>query len=265
MEKYALIGERLSHSYSALIHRRFFELRGLDCSYELTELSPEELENNFDALTRKYCGLNVTIPYKQKVIAHLSELTPEAEKIGAVNTIKPTPSGAVGANTDYLGLKLMLEENDICVKGKRAVILGTGGASKAVCVLCRDLGASDITVVTRNKSQKSHFRLIDYSEQIKGDILFNTTPVGMYPNCEGSPLASVDSQFGALVDLIYNPCETALMRLAKKSGVYAVNGLYMLVAQAICSQSIWREETADKKIIQKIYGEMKDMEKGGDR
>lgn len=266
MKKFALIGEKLGHSYSAIIHRRFFELAGLDCSYDLAEIPLGGFESRFLQLAEAYSGINVTIPYKQTVTAYLDGESDISRKIGAVNTVSFSDGKAIGDNTDYYGLKMTLDKNSISLKGKRAVILGTGGASKAVCALCEDGGASDITFVSRSADKNMNHRVIDYSSEIKGDILFNTTPSGMYPNMDSSPLDEVDCGFEFLMDLIYNPSETLLMKKAKASGVKAVNGLYMLVSQALFSQSIWQGIPFDAKAADTIYTELsKKFERGAEK
>lgn len=266
MKKFALIGEKLGHSYSAIIHRRFFELAGLDCSYDLAEIPLGGFESRFLHLAEAYSGINVTIPYKQTVTAYLDGESDISRKIGAVNTVSFSDGKAIGDNTDYYGLKMALDKNSISLKGKRAVILGTGGASKAVCALCEDGGASDITFVSRSADKTMKHRVVDYSAEIKGDILFNTTPSGMYPNMDSSPLDEVDCGFEFLMDLIYNPSETLLMKKAKASGVKAVNGLYMLVSQALFSQSIWQGIPFDAKAADTIYTELsKKFERGAEK
>lgn len=256
MAKYALIGEKLGHSYSKIIHHKFFEKRNLDDTYELIEIPNNRLKEEFDRLCRVYDGINVTIPYKIDVMPFLNSISREAESIGAVNTIKFADGKAYGCNTDYFGLKSTFCVNDISIAGKKVVILGTGGVSRAAYAVCRDMGADDITFVSRTKAEKSEYSVITYDDAIVGDILVNCTPVGMYPNVDVAPLSDISETFSAVVDTIYNPDVTLLMREASQKGIKAVSGLYMLVAQAIHAQAIWKNECADEDIIQKIYKEM---------
>lgn len=255
MSRYALLGGRLAHSYSKIIHSRFFELTGRLDSYELLETAPE----NIEALIKggEYSGFNVTIPYKQTVMQYLDAVSPEAEKIGAVNTIKIGKDSVTGYNTDYFGLKETLEKNGISVNKKRVVILGTGGASKAVCALCEDLGAGEIVFVSRSGKNQTKHKTLSYNDDITGDVLFNTTPVGMYPNAGVSPLEKVSGSFSCVVDLIYNPFETELMKRAAQNGALAVNGLYMLVSQAVKAEEIWSGIKTDGAVTDKIYSELK--------
>ena len=255
MAKYALIGEKLGHSYSGIIHNRFFELRGLDDTYDLIEIPKGSLKEEIDRISRSYDGINVTIPYKIDVMPLIGFVSHEAESIGAVNTIR-FGDVSQGHNTDYFGLKASLDVNDITVAGKRVVILGTGGVSKAALAVCRDMGAEDITFVSTSKPSLGDYRVITYEDNIDGDVLINCTPVGMYPTTDASPLCTIGSSFGAVVDTIYNPPVTKLMHMAESAGIKTVSGLYMLVAQAIYAQAIWRGEDVDKDIITTIYEEM---------
>ncbi len=257
MKKLGLIGEKLGHSYSKTIHERYFELSGkTEYTYDLLEISKEALPREIKRISKQYHGINVTIPYKLDIIKHLTSISEEANKIGAVNTVKFTVDGAYGYNTDYFGFKSSLMTNGIGVRGKDVVILGTGGASKAALAVCDDMGAKSITFVTSGKKQVPSYKTIGYSDCIRGDILINCTPVGMYPNTEVSPVDKLDCSFFAVIDMIYNPAVTELMKKGRSAGAITVNGLYMLVAQAIYSQAIWNEEKADDDIIKTIYDEI---------
>ncbi len=256
MAKYALIGEKLSHSYSKIIHEKYYKEINTNDTYELIEIPKGDLKKEFQRISSLYNGINVTIPYKMNVMKLLDGISPEAEAIGAVNTVKFTLDGAVGYNTDYFGLKCTFEVNDIDIKNKKVVILGTGGVSKAALAVCRDMGAGDITFVSTSSPVIDGCRVITYSDTIEGDVLINCTPVGMYPNTDATPLKDISQSFGAVVDTIYNPNETKLMQMASQKGIKAVSGLYMLVAQGMYSQAIWRDEGVDTDIIQKLYKEM---------
>lgn len=257
MSKYALIGEKLGHSYSKIIHERYFELCGKeDFSYDLIEIPKDNLRQELERICATYDGINVTIPYKLDVMNFIDSISDEAAKIGAVNTIKFSGGYAAGYNTDYFGLKSTFTTNDIEVSGKRVVILGTGGVSKAALAVCRDMGALDITFVSTSAPRLSDYRVLTYNDKIEGDVLINCTPVGMYPNSDASPLKSVSDSFSALVDTIYNPAETKLMKMACAKGIKAVSGLYMLVAQAMYSQAIWQDREVDLNATDTIYKEL---------
>ncbi len=260
MKKLGLIGEKLGHSYSKIIHERFFELAGKkDYTYDLIEIPMGNLPMEIKRIAGEYDGINVTIPYKLDVMEFLSYISPEAGKIGAVNTVKFTPDGAYGYNSDYFGFKSTLENNSIEIWGKDVVILGTGGASKAALAVCEDMGAKSIIFVTSGSKTVEGYKTITYDNQIKGDVLINCTPVGMYPNAGVSPIENLDLGFGAVVDMIYNPTITELMKKGEKIGAKTVNGLNMLVAQAIYSEGIWNDEKVDNGIVGTIFDELKEM------
>lgn len=222
--EYGLLGEKLGHSYSPLIHSYFGKY-----GYELVEKSPEELENfirNGD-----FRGLNVTIPYKKSVIPYLDELSDTAKKIGSVNTVIRRKDGTLyGDNTDYGGLVYTFRSAKIDPKEKKALVLGSGGASlTAVCVL-RDMGAASVTVISR--SGEDNYENI-YEKHGDAEIIVNTTPVGMYPKNGESPvdLSKFNRLYG-VVDIVYNPWRTALLLQAEALGIKCKGGLSMLVSQA---------------------------------
>lgn len=247
---FGLIGEKLSHSYSPQIHKAFFEITGIKGEYRLFQLQKNELQSFLNrALQEGYKGLNVTIPYKTEVIPFLDRISPEAEKIGAVNTIMLQGSPE-GYNTDYFGIDYTLRKNRITLNGKKALIAGTGGAARAVATYLMDCGTSGLFIAGRNPTQNKEnfpgFQLISYEEISQHgpfDVIINTTPVGMYPNIGLSPLSPGQIQgAGFVFDLIYNPGKTELMNIANRQGIPSVNGLYMLVAQAVKAQEIWNSE-----------------------
>lgn len=248
---YGLIGEKLSHSYSPQIHRAFFEITGIKGEYRLFELQKNELEAFLNhSQQESFAGLNVTIPYKTEVIPFMERISPEAAKIGAVNTIALTGS-LEGFNTDYYGIDYTLQKYGIELDGKKALITGSGGAAKAVAAYLQDSGARQLHIAGRNpemtKEKYPFARAIHYDEIEQHqpyDIIVNTTPVGMYPNTGVSPLSRDQLKgTGFLFDLIYNPAQTELMRMAGSMGIPNVNGLLMLVAQAVKAQEIWNRKS----------------------
>ena len=221
--EFGLLGEHLGHSFSPAIHR---QLGGYD--YQLVELSPDQVgpflqKGNFR-------GLNVTIPYKKTVMAYCRELSPAAERIGSVNTIVRRPDGTLyGDNTDYDGFRYLLQSAGAQVRGKKVLVLGSGGASLTVRAVLADLHAGD--VVTISRSGPDHYGNLDRHRD--ADYIVNTTPVGMYPNTGISPV-DLD-QFPhcqGVFDLIYNPAKTQLLLDGERRGMLWANGLGMLVAQA---------------------------------
>lgn len=222
--EYGLIGEKLGHSYSQMIHARLADYR-----YELKEIAPERLDAFIEA--RNFRGLNVTIPYKQAVMKHCAELSPEAMEVGSVNTLIVRPDGSLfGHNTDIDGFIYMLRRGEIDPAGAKAVILGGGGTSLTARAALTRLGAREIVTVSR-KGPVDYAAL--YAEHADAEILVNATPVGMYPKNGASPV-ELDRlpKVRGVADVIYNPEKTALILAAQAKGIPAVSGLSMLVAQA---------------------------------
>lgn len=239
MKKFGLLGYPLGHSYSPLIHNRLFELVGLDCEYSLIECNENELKEKIDSLRNGYySGFNVTIPYKKKIMEYLDEISTEAFKMGAVNTVANIDGKIIGFNTDYYGFKDEIIYYNIDVKNKDCYILGTGGASLAVNKALIDLGGNTY-YVSRNKNGDN---IISYEELANRDIylLVNTTPVGMYPNINNSPVSfDIAKRAKYVVDVIFNPNITKLLGDAKSE----MNGLFMLVKQALKAEEIWQNNT----------------------
>lgn len=253
MKRFGLLGEKLGHSFSVPIHNML-----ADYEYGLYEKSPSELDEFLKNPTLD--GMNVTIPYKKDVIPYCTWLSDAAKKIGSVNTMVLKEDGWHGHNTDYYGFVYMLKTAGISPLGKKVVILGSGGASLTVQCAVRDLGASEIVVISRNG--ENNYNNID--RHFDAEIIINTTPVGMYPNCPDS-LINLDN-FGkccGVADLIYNPSQTKLLSDAAMLGIPFVNGLPMLVAQAKYACEIFTgEKISDDKIdeiVKKIESQLKNI------
>ncbi|MEI8215485.1 MAG: shikimate dehydrogenase [Eubacteriales bacterium] len=245
--KFGLIGEHLKHSYSKELHTKIMKDMGISGSYGIIEIPSTNFHDAFsNILTQDYNGLNVTIPYKEAVIPYLDVISKSAKKIGAVNTISFKDNTSFGYNTDYDGFLQVFKSHSIDIKGKKAAILGYGGASKAVIAALNDNGAESILVVTRNipdSTDRLPFHITNYGDfnirRDSYDFIINCTPVGMYPNMKNSPIpkASIRSEY--LFDLIYNPTETLLISHAIELGIKTFNGMEMLESQARKSQEIW--------------------------
>ena len=219
--RYGLLGKKLGHSYSKPIHE---QLGGY--SYQLFER-----EDAGKFLTEEdFAGINVTIPYKETVIPYCAELSPRAQSIGSVNTILRRNDGTLyGDNTDYYGFQYMLKKAGADPKGKKALVLGSGGASKTVCAVLKDAGAEEVVVISRNGENNYN----NLEKHYDAELIVNTTPVGMYPVCDASPMDLMPFvKCSAVLDVIYNPAKTELLLQAEELGKTAVNGLSMLVAQA---------------------------------
>jgi shikimate dehydrogenase len=224
MLKFGLLGERLSHSFSPMIHAELF-----DYEYKLYEKKPEEL----DTFLRfgDFSGLNVTIPYKKAVIPFCGALSETARAVGSVNTLIRLDDGSLyGDNTDCSGFEYLLKMARVNPADGKTIVLGSGGSSQTVQMVLRNAGSKEVAVVSRNGTDNYN----NISKHRDTIMIVNTTPVGMYPNNGISPLADLDifQKCRAVIDLIYNPAKTELLLQAEERGILCVNGLAMLVAQA---------------------------------
>lgn len=262
---YGLIGEKLSHSFSPILHDIIFKKCNLEGKYGLYEVEKLKLKDTIEKLRQsKIRGFNVTIPYKVEVIKYIDEISPEAKLMGAVNTLDFKDGKIIGYNTDYYGFGAALKNESIEIRGKKVLILGTGGASKSVYHYLKDNGIGDIIFASRNpkesKDRYPHANIINYSDlkDLKNmDIIINTTPVGMDPNVGTSPVdKNIIIKFKIAVDLIYNPIETEFLRLANAVGLQTTNGLYMLIGQGIKAQEIWNQVEFDQAFYNIIYKEV---------
>ena len=244
---YGLLGEHLPHSFSPQIH---LALGNHD--YNLFEVAPENLEAFMKE--HKFKGINVTIPYKKAVIPYLDVVSPEAQKIGAVNTITVRDGKLYGDNTDYFGFVYMLEKSGISVKDKKTVVLGGGGASATVQAVLHDFGAKEVIVVDLNTENNYQNLYLHYD----GEIIVNTTPVGMYPNNLKS-LVNLDDfkNLSGVLDVVYNPLKTKLILDAEERNIPCSAGLSMLVAQAKKAHEIFFDTKIPTSVCEKIENILK--------
>lgn len=243
MLKCGLLGRKLGHSYSPAIHGMLS-----DYSYELFEREPEQLEDFL--LHGDWNGINVTIPYKKSVLPYCRELSPLAKEIGSVNTIVRRPDGSLfGDNTDAYGFESLVKKSGIDVRGKKALVLGSGGASVTVVAVLKRLGADSVTVISRS-GEDNYDNLQKHAD---ARIIVNTTPLGMYPN---NGQAAVDLKTfpdcEGVLDAVYNPARTALLLQAEQRGIPHAGGLYMLVAQAKRSSEIFTGSSIPDSEIERI-------------
>lgn len=251
MIKLGLIGEKLSHSHSPEIHQKIMEKNQIQGTYDIIEIAKDQFNEQFQTLKQSgYHGLNVTIPYKETVLPLLDDISPQAKYIGAVNTIYFTQGKAIGYNTDYNGFLITLEKNNVDIKGKSAIILGSGGVAKAVVKGLLDSGIFDITIVSRSKQNFHSLYTVSYEyyreQKLSADLLINCTPIGMYPNVKASPLSKDLIHTNVVIDMIYNPEKTLLLSYAEELGLPAINGSLMLYEQAVEAQRIWNPGLAIK-------------------
>lgn len=267
-----LIGKKLTHSFSPQLHKEIFKHLNIQCDYSLIELEESELEKFLIKDIYSYLGVNITIPYKVKSMK-FTEISKEAQEIGAINTIFVNNNKLFGYNTDYFGFKRMLEDNNIFVDKKDTFILGAGGGARAVIKYFLDRNVKSITIVVRNIEKakiqlksiiknKKNINIIDFTTlengNYKGYIIVNCTPIGMYPNIDTSPITeNCSKNFENSIDLIYNPVETKFLKFAKENNKNALNGIYMLVAQGIASEEIWHNINISKEITEKIVKNFK--------
>jgi len=243
--KTGLLGRKLSHSYSPQIHSLL-----ADYSYGLFEREPEEVEDflkngDFDAI-------NVTIPYKKTVMPYC-RLTDTAKYMGSVNTIVRQPDGSLlGHNTDYFGFTSMVHRSGLKPKGKKCLVLGSGGASVTAVAVLQEMGANVVVISRSGENNYSNLHL-----HTDAAIICNTTPVGMYPYVGVSPIDL--TQFPSLegvLDMIYNPCRTKLLQDAAQLGLIHENGLWMLVAQAKEAAECFLGHPLSDSLIEQVYKKM---------
>lgn len=248
--QYGCIGKKLGHSFSAVIHAKLG-----DYDYRLVELE----ENELDAFMKEknFKGINVTIPYKQAVIPYLDRIDGSAKSIGAVNTIVNENGFLTGYNTDFYGMTELLKRGGIELKGKNVFVLGTGGTSKTARAVAASQGAEKVYVVSRTPKdgEISYDEMYGMSDLVEAVI--NTTPVGMFPKNGHSPIEPERfPNLGGAADAVYNPLTTELVRRTRKCGVKAVNGLYMLVAQAAkAAECFFGDDTMTQK-TDRVYSEI---------
>lgn len=236
-----LLGRKLGHSYSPQIHG---QLASYD--YSLFEKEPEELEGFLK--NGNFVGLNVTIPYKKDVIPFLDQLSPVARRLGAVNTIVRRGDGSlVGHNTDYFGFRYLVQQSGLDVRGKKVLVLGSGGASNTAVAALQELGARVVIISRSGENNYGNLHL-----HANASVIVNTTPVGMYPNTGVSPIdLGCFPQLEGVLDVVYNPARTQILLDAENRGLVAMNGLWMLVAQAKESAEWFSGGTIpDSRIVQ---------------
>ena len=241
---YKLLGKNVSHSYSQEVHN------SLGYDYKILDLSFSEFREIMEE--RSFVGVNITMPYKQEALKYLDYIDPAAKKLNVVNTVVHKDNKLYGYNTDYFGLKYLIKFNEIEIKDRNVVILGSGATSKTVKALCQDLGAKNITKVSQSNS--NHLTYDDLSSVLNYQVLINTTPKEMYPNTEEKIIDLKQfNKLEAVVDVIYNPLKTNLILQAKDLNIKAVGGLEMLVGQAVESSSLFFNKKYPKDTINKVY------------
>lgn len=244
---YGCIGEHLPHSFSREIHG---EIGGYP--YILRELTPAEFSGFMTE--RDFCGINVTIPYKQAVIPYLDGLDETALAIGAVNTIVNRDGKLYGYNTDLYGLTRLIRRTGLNLEGKKVLVLGTGGTSRTASFAAKQLGASQVLRVSRTGKEDA----LSYGDirryHTDADVILNATPCGMFPDMNSQPVF-LDSftRLQGVVDVVYNPLRTRLVLDARSRGIPAEGGLYMLVAQAVRASELFLDTSYPDELTDRIY------------
>ena len=269
--KYALIGDKLGHTLSPPIHKRLFELRGREFSYELLEIDPAELDGK-KAQLRELSGYNVTIPHKPAIIAQLDKLDESAKRYGAVNCVDTKDGVSVGYNTDCDGFLRSVKNSGGKLSGN-TLLLGAGGVGRMMAIETALAGGRLTMAVLEDFKPQAEKVKADILEKVSGadvrivtfdaipdehfDTLINATPVGMYPKCDACAVGDeVIAKADFVFDAIYNPKETLLIQKAKALGKTAVGGMAMLVWQAVSAHEIWDGDSYADDEVQAIIDEM---------
>lgn len=258
MKKFALIGEKVPYTYSPQIHKLWYQVKNINATYGIEEIPMNEFDKRIHEVLDQYDGVNITMPYKNKMMSVVDELDDVAKKIGAVNTVMKKNGKRMGYNTDLYGFSRMLDYFDVKINNKRVYIAGTGGASKSVFHSIKEREPKKIVFLSRSQTSDwiEGAEIVSYGKFSEGDadVVVNATPLGMSKHEGQSPLG-VDQIRGceSLVDLIYNPEKTLFLKQGDQLGLKTVNGLYMLVAQAIKSEEIWNDVTTTEDEMNKIY------------
>jgi shikimate dehydrogenase len=244
MKTFGLLGEKLGHSFSPMIHKYLG-----DYAYPVFDIPHAALDAFMKE--KRFDGINVTIPYKQAVLSYCSALSEEARLIGSVNTIIKMPDGSLyGHNTDYHGFRALLEWGGVDPEGRKTLVLGDGGSARTVRAVLNAMGAGKIVTVSRRG--ENHYGNID--RHFDAQVIINTTPVGMYPNNGRSPLPLDGfTKLRGAADIIYNPARTKLLLEAERLGIPCVGGLMMLAAQAEAASRLFLDCPSRPDLVQTLY------------
>ena len=260
-----LIGNPVGHSISPVIHNSLARLMDMNMVYTTFKVEKGDVVTAVNgAYALNILGLNVTVPHKQAVMESLVDIDPLAKAIGAVNTLVRTDKGYKGYNTDILGLERELIDEGVVLLGSRCVILGAGGAARAIAFLCAKSGAKEIYMLNRTKEKAYDIKpmLISEYDKLEADdyVVIQTTSVGLYPNVDDVVIddEAFYKKVKVGVDIIYNPSETRFMKMCKNAGKPACNGLKMLLYQGVAAYELWNDVSVTKEQADKVYNKMKE-------
>ncbi len=257
VKKFAVIGNPVQHSLSPALHNYVFQSLGMDAEYSVQKVQKTQLSSIIQELkTGKLDGINITIPHKESIIPYLDNVNVRANAIGAVNVISRTGKTLIGNNTDWFGFLKALEKNSINVEGREIILLGAGGSSKAVNFALTQLGVSKIYLLNRSveKAEMMSDDLVtphplSMAEDLihSNSIIINTTSVGMQTSKSPVDLGLLHKH-QIIIDIIYNPLETPLIKFGKKIGAKTMNGLDMFICQGLASLDLWFGEDISKQV-----------------
>ena len=270
MRQFCVLGESLPHTISPTIHQRLFELSEKKGDYSILELTPDQLLTQADFL-KSFTGYNITIPHKVKIIPFIDKLDTSAKRYGAINCVHNNDGISTGYNTDVVGFLRALESGGGSLGGK-VLLLGCGGAGRMMAIEAA-LAESDLTIAVRESSMEKAQKVLEdililkpdakvtitslNSIQGSFDLLINSTPVGMYPDTDNCPVSDeVIKNCKCVFDAIYNPTETSLLKKSKGFGGCTINGMAMLVWQAVAAHEIWDNASYTAEEIDKLITQM---------
>ncbi len=272
MNKYTLIGHPLGHSMSPMIHEKLFRLKGKDCPYDLTDISPENLSDKKEFL-RSFSGFNITIPHKVSVIDLIDEMAESAKRYNSVNCVDNKDGKLIGYNTDCDGFLLSVQTKKMPVDGN-VLLIGCGGVGRMIAVETIRHGgnltiahipealemAENLKSEILEKYPSAVLKTIDMSEiSGKFDMLINASPVGMYPKSDKCPVSDeIINNCDCAFDVIYNPVETLLVKKFKAQGKTALGGTAMLVYQAVKAHEIWDNDFYTEDEINSVIKSVED-------
>ena len=261
--KYGIIGKNLDYSLAPEVHNQFFDAYSIDGTYDIIDIKENQSYEDVVSILMQYKGINVSAPYKKPIIKYLDEISENAKNIGYVNTINNVNGKLYGHNTDVEGFKGLLDIHHLNARGKSFVILGSGSIAKSAIFVLKKM-TKKITVVSRNVDEVIDGATIvgyDQLHALQADVLVNATNIGLYPNVSECLLTKQDiEKYEYIIDLVYNPVFTKLLQTGVKCGKKCISGLYMLICQAMRSESFWQGFDMESA-VKRVYAQVNAIEK----
>ena len=257
MKHFAVIGNPVEHSLSPLMHQWIFDSLGIEAEYNKIKVEENELQKIIKKIHNGGLdGVNITIPHKETIITYIDKINPRAKSIGAVNCIMKSDSGIIGNNTDWYGFSISLKKNDINPMGSEVIVLGAGGSAKSILYALKQIGVQKIFLLNRNIKKAQAFQddniyayaLNNAEEIIKNDsIIINTTSIGMQRSQSPVDFGLIHKN-QILIDIIYTPLETSILKFGNKIGAFTLNGLDMFIHQGMASLDLWFGSSISTKV-----------------